>query len=668
MCLLIDRTSGTIVDTRRPATPVLLGAPMSLCYTRSSDDITTGPKPSATPYVDRTDDLIYENGVWYGRDTKTTVTVDQWEDGLIFRAEASADGLSEYGVNLPFNFMGKINGGGWRRQYLFNSPYSSVDNRTHYAYLTNSDGNHLLVVILTSADGWKMDYSPYLWAHYFVNLKLLASFDRAYGTPDREKRLTFALLPVSDFDDALSKMSRLYDRPFLDYNVGGGALGTEISLKAYGDPDMLLLRHEKETRLVPFTTRVPLTELGESELIPIKNGVHGAPVTVYCYDSLWELYRRAILAADPQVVKKYTDGNLCEHQCWCAAALRFLQRSSHSICPLERSLLEDRVREFLSVLTETDVGKAIPRQTIYHLPHDNLPAYNVYRSRRVQELFFGITILIDAYRYFGDERYYRYAVGATDNLITNYQREDGRLEVIWDSDSREDYTTVCCAMIPLVDMIHLTEPLDSERSARYRDAADRMAAYLYHRGMRFPTEGGTTCEAETEMEEGSISCTALALLYYCKNVRRNDAYIDKAKEILDVHESWIIKTPICQMHGSTLRWWETQWEGDADGPAICAGHAWSIWRAEADFLYYKLTGDRAYRQKAENGFLTNLSKIRADGSCTSIYSPDRIPGGGFHRTSDEVRFRVAPRFSDIEDCGISRYVWIRLCDTFLAEK
>lgn len=31
--------------------------------------------------------------------------------------------------------------------------------------------------------------------------------------------------------------------------------------------------------------------------------------------------------------------------------------------------------------------------------------------------------------------------------------------------------------------------------------------------------------------------------------------------------------------------------GDADGPAICCGHAWTIWRAEADYLYYALTGD-----------------------------------------------------------------------------
>jgi hypothetical protein len=192
-----------------------------------------------------------------------------------------------------------------------------------------------------------------------------------------------------------------------------------------------------------------------------------------------------------------------------------------------------------------------------------------------------------------------------------------------------------------------------------------MAEYLYDRGTKFPTEGVISGKAEEEMEDGSISCTALALLYYCKNVRRDERYIEKAKEILDLHEIWVIKTPVCQMKGSSLRWWETQWEGDADGPAICAGHAWSIWRAEADHLYYQLTGDEKYLAKAKNGFMTNLSKIQTDGVTYSVYNPDEINGGGFDGTPDSIRYRVAKRFADREDCGISRYVWIRINDTFL---
>ena len=114
------------------------------------------------------------------------------------------------------------------------------------------------------------------------------------------------------------------------------------------------------------------------------------------------------------------------------------------------------------------------------------------------------------------------------------------------------------------------------------------------------------------------------------------------------------------MHFSTLRWWETQWEGDADGPAICAGHAWSIWRGEADLLYYLLTGDENYRTKAQNTFLTNLSKIQPDGTSYSTYNPDMINGGGFSDQAKNVRFELAKKFADTPDCGISRYVWLRI--------
>ena len=167
------------------------------------------------------------------------------------------------------------------------------------------------------------------------------------------------------------------------------------------------------------------------------------------------------------------------------------------------------------------------------------------------------------------------------------------------------------------------------------------------------------------MEDGSISCAALSLLYYCKNIERKESYIEKAKEILDIHENWVMKAPICQMHGSTLRWWETGWEGDADGPALCCGHAWSIWRGEADYLYYELTGDTEYLRKAKNTFLTNLSKIQEDGTTYAIYNIDEINGGGFHEDTSKITYKLANRFPSWQDCGLSRYVWIRICDTFL---
>ena len=666
MALKFDCERAEIIDVRCPLDKIFNGGRLEVCYTLKSDNITRGEKPASTPYVDRNAGFAFDGGKLVSSDASAELSVIKHNDGLVFELESDSDELSEFGINLPFNFMSKLNGGGWRKQFLFNSPYVSPDNSIIYTYLTKPDGNNLVVAVLSESDGWKMDYSPYLCGHFFLNLKLFSNFDRAYKTPRRARKLKFAVLPVGDFSDCLSKLAELYGVPFADYDVSGGKLGTEITLKIFGKCDGYSETADGLSKEIDGSGKYTIRREGETTLTPMYKGKKGAPVTVYGYSDIIGLYGKTVYAVSEDDLAA-TDGNLCEHQCWAPATLRFLSKYRDTVTPECAKELESRVKKLLDVVTETDAEKAVFRRTVLSYPYKGFPAYNVFLSNRIQEEFFGITLLLDAYKYFGDEKYYEYAVNTTDSLLDNYQKPDGRLERVNDG-VPEDYTTVCCPMIPIVDMANFTAKTDPERSKKYFGAAKRMAEFLYNRGLVFPTEGGVSDKTDGEMEDGSISCTALALLYYCKNVERVDKYIEKAKEILDLHDNWVIKTPVCQMHGSSLRWWETQWEGDADGPAICAGHAWSIWRAEADWLYAALTGDGRHRLKAKNGFMTNLSKIRADGKSYAIYNPDLINGGGFVERADDVKFEVARRFSKQTDSGLSRYVWIRLFDTFLSEK
>ncbi len=637
---------------------VLNGGELSVCYTLDTDDITKGKKPPQTPYVDRCDSLIEENGKLIGRETKTTLEWVPYSGGVMVNAKSKAENLSELGINLPLNFMGKKNGGGWENQFLFNAPYVSPDKRFIYFYLTNPRGNNLVIAVTSQADGWKMDYSPYGWGHFFVNLKLLASYDRAYGTGSQNREISFAVLPVGDFGNCLDTLNKVYGAPFLDYNISGGELGTKIKLIPHGKIDTVIEEYKGEKRELEFNGEYIVSHTGEVSLTPACKGVLGAPVTVYGYENIYSLFKKSMKSVDLGIIEKNTDGNLCEHQCWASATLRFLMKYGDKLTEGERTELEGKVLTLLDIITEKDEGRAIPRRTILNKPHDGFGAYNVYKSARVQELAFGITILLDAYKYFKNEEYLTYAKGATECLTGNYQREDGHIEVDWGGGSCEDYTTVCCPMIPLCDMADLYA--HTPFGDRLRASAHKMAEFLYNRGLNFPTEGGVSDLTEREMEDGSISCTALSLLYYCYHIEKNEAYIKKAKEILDLHECWVIKAPICQMHRSSLRWWETQWEGDGDGPAICAGHAWSIWRGEADLLYYLLTGNEEHKIKAQNTFLTNLSKIKEDGKTFSTYNPDEINGGGFSDRAESLKFEIAKKFSQKEDCGISRYVWLRI--------
>ena len=656
---LILNENNRIIDTRCPEN-IILSDEISLAYTLKDDDITVGKKPSCTPFLDRQD--YFENGA--SKKELCPIYKTEYKDGLIIDIYGH-DNMSEFGINLPFNFMGKKGLGGWKNQFLFNSPYRSEDKSFIYAYLTKPNGNNLVVAFLSDSDGWKMDYSEHSWGHYFINLKLLANYDKAYGTKRRNPlHLKVAIMPVTDFDSCLDTLSMLYGKPFMDYDISGGKIGDTVSLIPYGNVDKIIEKHNGSEIALPFNKEYTIKHEGVTELTPVYNGKAGAPVTIYGYKSIIDLYKKSLDTVDIDIINERTNSNLCEHQCWVSAMLRFLIKYGNTLSSADRRAYENKLKAQLDIITEENEKRAIPEVTILNKPHDRFPAYNVYKSARVQELHFGIIILLDAYKYFGDQKYYDYMIGATDCLLDFYYK-DNHIEVDWGDGVGEDYTTVCSPMIALCDAANFLKDKDEARHERYKSCATKMADFLYNRGFNFPTEGSKTNLTEAEMEDGSISCTALSLLYYCKNIERVEGYIKKAKEILDVHECWIMNTPICQMHQSSLRGWETGWEGDGDGPALCCGHAWSIWRGEADYLYYELTGDCEHLRKAKNTFLTNLSKIQSDGTTYAIYNIDEINGGGFHTECSRISYKLANRFASWPDCGLSRYVWVRMCDTFL---
>ena len=244
---------------------------------------------------------------------------------------------------------------------------------------------------------------------------------------------------------------------------------------------------------------------------------------------------------------------------------------------------------------------------------------------------------------------------------------------------------------PNLNMLGIREP-DHYGRETYSDLVDKIQSYCDERGIEVTLfqsnhEGALVDEIQRAygimdgivINPGAYTHTSIAILdavkavgiptveVHISDVEKREDYIKKAKEILDLHENWVIKAPIAGMHRSTLRWWETGWEGDGDGPAICAGHAWSIWRGEADYLYFELTGDASHLIKAQNTFMTNLSKINEKGESYANYNPDMINGGGFHCETSKINYKVATKFPTIKDSGLSRYVWIRINDTFLKD-
>ncbi len=623
---------------------------LSVSYTLKTDDIRKGEKPQGTPYLSRKG-VIDENGE--NAETESRISVCRKHGGYLVDLKTASDKLSQFGLNLPVRFMGKKNCGGWKKQFLFNSPYNSSDNKHIFCYFTNPEGNNLLLLSLKKADGWKMDYSLFSGGQFFDNLQFLASFDKAYKISDN-KELKLLFLPVSSYNEALAKVSEIKKLPVAFYGQSYVKLGEKIKIYVCGDFDFVRVGNKKFENLGGYAEVETIKE-GLINAVPYKGKKKGIDCVIYAYKSINELFYKSMQSVCEEDLST-GDGNLCEWKCHVSAILRYMQKFG------KKKSLVKKIKGALNLITERDESKAKDRQTIYYKKRENYPAYNVFNSNRVQEQFFGVGILLDAFKVLKAKKYLDYAVRAMDSVLKNHLAENGEIVTYaaW-SENPQDYTTVCCLIIPVIELAEFLKEKMPEKSRKYYVAAEKIAAYVYRRGLNFPTETVEQNESEPFIEEGSTSCSALTLLYYCAKVEKRREYIERAKEILDVHDSWVVKTHKAPMFFSSLRWWETKWEGDKDGNALCMGHAWTIWRAEADFWYYVLTGDKEYFDKARNGFMTNFSKIDKKGRSFVCYQPDYITGGGFTDRCEDVDFRIVNGFPKQTDSGLSRYVWTRAC-------
>ncbi len=652
---LFDRTDGTnLADAR--------GKTGTACFTLSTDDIRTMPHAMATPYEDRTAHFSAVEAEGDNKirctdeENRVTVTYTLESDGISLDAESQNPNMSEFGLNLDLNFLGK-KGNDYHKQLLPSSPYTSADGRYTYVILTRPNGKFVTAVAQTPCDGWKFTYSPFACGHFIFNLQFLASFDRVYHGSDR-KTLRVRLQFADSLEEAFAKIQQTLGVPLCRNILSGGFDGYAM-VQTIGKADSLRVEApDGSVQTLPLTARIPLSEFGFYTVTPICDGKPGLNTTVWSGGSS----RMALFDLSCDGIRKpyHGDRNLCEGGCFLWAMLfneemRGTRRYDHVIQEELRGILgKDGIR--------------IPRRTIVPVPENGFAAYHICESTRVQEQFFGVSILLEAYRVYKDEELLETAISALNELVENYMQNG----MVFNG---HDYTTVCCPMIPLVDMTLFLKSRHDTRAEIFERAARQMANFLLERGMNFPTEGEISELTDPEYEDGAISCTALALLYYCMHMEHVPAYEKFAKEVLDLHRAWMIYTPDARMQGSSFRWWETIWEGDGEGPAICAGHAWTIWTAEAMFDYGVLTHNDRVLLESWNSWITNFSKTQPDGSMYSCYEADFIRGGGYpwvkstllqlEGEDTSTRYEIAHDYPHHIDSSLSRYAWARAAETWL---
>lgn len=633
----------------------------TICYTKNEDDLTAAPKPAMNPWTDR--EAVWEeadvrgDAVFLRNHTLGLQGKYEFEDEYIhLELEQTQPLCSEVGLNLPLSFLGK-KGGDYRYQLLPTTPYRTADGSVRYWYLDSPQGQPLLIVA-HGAMTWKLDYLDEICGHFITNLKWLYQLDRQYQMKNTAAKMELDVYFPASFEDALAMLSEHDKIPIVQtdkYSVGAGE---PLTVRVRGNVERLLIYQNKtkidEVAVQNSAATLCLPSAGLYRLVPVCGDTVGLECTVGVLRPYAQLFHENVLSLQKPY---HCDRGLCEGGVWaeaCSLHQRLLGRDESVEVLLEQQLAE---------IMTADESRMIPRCSIPNHELGGWPAYHVYQSLRSQEAFFAVLLFVDRYRTEHQKQYLDYALGIMQTLMKHYILPNGEIirRTALHAQTWHDYTTVTAPVLAVVELAKLLRENGDERAGTYEALAVRIADYLVRRGLDFPTEGGVSELTEKEMEDGSISCTALSVLYVCYWVCRKDAYILFARQVLALHESWCMKTPDVRMNRSSLRWWETLWEGDQDGPAICAGHAWTLWRAEADFYLGLVTNDAQAFLNSYNAYGTNLIKIDEQGNSYACFQPDEIPGGGFE---GKVEFRLKGGYPRKTDQSLSKYLWCRLAQTW----
>lgn len=652
-------------------------------YTLRDEDVRQLEKPVFQPYAQhiglpRVQEDLGDNIRLEAPIEGVSCRITSKKDGLFLMWKYRNTGFSAFSASLTLNYMSQKNGS-WENQLLVSSPCYDRRNRRLFCLFTRPDGNHLALIVTTPTEGFRIGYSEHLCGHFFTDFEIVANPDRVYGAaPLDEAKIAARLIPVNSYEAALEAASRVWKLPAAIYALSSCFIGETRNIRIIGEHDSLHVYDPEGIETVyPPTNHFQLKaeKYGPYRVVPCFVGREGIECVCFAHTNWMTMYRRSILSVPVQKKLTYActgdgtavwlppaatyrgcvDTNLCEHTMWAWSLLRYRH---HEPIGAEQ---EDSLCNLLRIITAKDEVVFRPSQTIVDEAQNacGLGPYNTFRSDRIQETFNGVNILLDFWRAYRDSNLLERAVTVLSAQMNQYfyggciRRNDGT-----------DYTTVTAMVLPVVDLFReLTEQGDA-RSKRFAEYAEAMADYVVARNLDFPTEGGTSADFDREMEEGSMACSALTTLYVARYVKNKPEYLRYAETIMRFHDAWCIYTPNAPMFHSSLRWWETLWEGDADGPALCCGHAWSIWRGEAEFWLGLLTHSGVRLLGSYNTYLSNFSKEDEAGNMYSIYQCEPMISGAWESDGEKISRRYAVGFPEKKDVTLSRYVFARAADTW----
>ncbi len=285
-------------------------------FTFVSDDITDPEeRPLFKSYRERKSeskikDVSKNSAAFYDEKNDISITVSL-SDGLIIEAKTENKEISQFGVNLEFNFLGKL-GTKFVNQIMPTSPYTSFDKKYNYCIMTRINGGFIVCAELNGCDGWKIDYSSECYGHYIESFSFLSSFDKVYGGSGR-KNVKVYIKTAKTFSEAYEILHAVYNVPYISL-VAGGNFGAQPVVKVSDDTDGVLIISPDgdETKLsVPENKviKIKCNKNGFYRIVPYKDGAKGIDASVWYNSDMKNLFDLSASA-----IKKpyHGDDNLCE--------------------------------------------------------------------------------------------------------------------------------------------------------------------------------------------------------------------------------------------------------------------------------------------------------------------------------------------------------------------
>ncbi len=652
-----------------------------VCYTHRDEDVIALEKQNGEPHPFHTAELTvtaFDGTTATLCNEKLGVrgTVTALDDALKVQWHYENDCFSHFGGSFPLHMLG-VKDGDWKRQFTVSSPYHQTEGQYALCLFTRVDGKHLMLIAETPCAAFRVDYSTCL--HFIDGFELVETRDRCYGdTPKDSGDLTAYLVPVSSYQDGLAAVSDLLHIPCAYYEQSSCRIGRSLSVNILGNCDEIHVVTPDGTTTVYHggaTVTFSADTYGFYHVTPYINGKAGIGCVCFAHDDWKTMFEKSVHSIEPtrdHIIGQTASGeavymppaatyrgeydtNLCEHAMWAWSQLRYMKHY-----PVDQPRI-DLLRNFKNIMLADCESAYRERHTLIpheqDVPHKMAP-YNVYQSDRIQEAFNGVNILLDLWRVEKNDNYLETAVAAMISLL-NETTKDGCII----RRGYEDYTTVTVMIFPVVDLYTVLCSRNDPRAAEFKRYAEEIADFLVRRDLSFPTETSKDDRYGEFREDGSISCTALSVLYVAYFVESKPEYLAFARQVMELHDAYCVHTCVPPMFHSSTRFWETIWEGDTDGQAICCGHAWSIWRGEAEYWLGLLdrNGDRLL--SSYNAFMSNFSKQDEEGHMYSIYQCEPYITGSA-MTPQEIDRRYAVGFPRKKDVTLSRYAYARAYDTW----